>query len=595
MWIFTNCYHAIQLFLQIIQTEKMNYLKRILFTFLASGLFLISVAQTSIKEAPDGWHLMDRKSTGFYGISLNKAYDQLKGKKSQTVVVAVIDSGIDTTHEDLRPVLWANPKEIPGNGVDDDKNGFVDDIHGWNFIGGKDGRNVNEDSYEAARVYHKYKSKFEKVNPSTLSKEDQELYKMWRKAERDVSGDPSELMNLMLIRNAFKAANDADSTLRKEMAKKVFSGTDVENFSPSTDAGKTAKRKFLFLYQGLGISMSRTNSDVLTEISDYINSQEKKVEAKDRAPKEYRAEIVKDNENDINDRFYGNNDVMAGTPEHGTHVAGIIAAKRGNGKGVDGIADNVRIMMLRAVPDGDEHDKDIANAIRYAVDNGAKIINMSFGKGVSPQKEWVDDAARYAESKGVLIVHAAGNDAANVDTAWNFPTPIFKSDNKRATNWITIGASGDPLNDGTVASFSNYGKERVDVFAPGVNIYSSVPGGNTYRSMSGTSMASPVAAGVAALLLSYYPSLTPQQIKFILESSAVVEAESVTNPATGKKLKLNELSRTGGIINAGEAIRMAEEFTKNGGKLKVKNGDQKLKMKDDKIKKKTEVKKVKPV
>ena len=249
-----------------------------------------------------------------------------------------------------------------------------------------------------------------------------------------------------------------------------------------------------------------------------------------------RGEIVKDNENDINDRFYGNNDIMAGTPFHGTHVSGIIAALRNNGKGIDGIADNVRIMMIRAVPDGDEHDKDIALAIRYAVDNGAKVINMSFGKGFSPQKSWVDDAVQYAESKGVLLVHAAGNEGADIDTAYNFPNPHFINDGKRATNWITVGASAASADKGGLtAGFSNYGKNEVDVFAPGVNIYSSVPGGNTYANASGTSMASPVTAGVAALILEYYPTLTPQQVKDIIEKSAVAPKIEVNIPGSDKK------------------------------------------------------------
>ncbi|HVK97407.1 MAG TPA: S8 family peptidase [Flavisolibacter sp.] len=564
----------------------MSYLKRTFATTLFVSIMLTSFGQTSKKDAPNGWHLLDRKTTGYYGISLDKAYQALKGKKSQTVVVAVIDSGIDTTHEDLRPVLWTNTKEIPGNGIDDDGNGYIDDVHGWNFIGGKDGRNVKEDSYEAARVYHKYKSRFEKANPASLSKEDQELYKMWKKAEGDIAGDPSDLLNLMLLKNAYKSAAGADSILQKEMGKKVFSGTEVERFEATAEPAKTAKRKYLFLYQGLGIELDRTNDDVLSEIGNYVEGQERKAEATTKAPKEYRAEIVKDNPNDINDRFYGNNDIMAGTPEHGTHVAGIIAAARNNGKGVDGIADNVKIMMIRAVPDGDEHDKDIALAIRYAVDNGAKIVNMSFGKGFSPQKEWVDDAVRYAESKGVLLVHAAGNSAFNIDTTWNFPTGVYKTNNVRATNWITVGASGDPTNHGTVANFSNFGKTEVDLFAPGVNIYAPVPGGNTYRSNSGTSMAAPVVSGVAALLMSYYPNLTAPQVKLILEQSAVIETTEVTNPATGKKVKLSEMSKTGGILNAYEAVRLAEQFT-NEGKLKIETKDQKIKMKDDKIKKKT--------
>jgi subtilisin family serine protease len=560
-----------------------KFLKRALLPSLLAGITLTSYAQ---KSAPNGWHLSDPKTSGFYGIGLDKAYDFLKGKKSNTVVVAVIDSGIDSTHEDLKPVLWTNEREIPGNGIDDDKNGYVDDVHGWNFIGGKDGRNVKEDSYEAARVYHRFKSRFEAVkDPSTLSKEDQELFRMWTKAAGDIKVDPSNSLNLMLLGNAYKAAASADTTLQRLLGKKEFKASEVEALSVSAEPGRSAKRRYLLLFQGLGLEMSKTNTEVLSEIGEYVSSEERKADAINTPPRNYRGEIVQDNEADINDRFYGNNDIMASTPRHGTHVSGIIAAARGNGKGMDGVADNARIMTIRAVPDGDEHDKDIALAIRYAVDNGAKVINMSFGKGVSPDKEWVDDAVAYAESKGVLLVHAAGNEGANTDTAWNFPNPVFKKTGTRASNWITVGASAASKN-ALIATFSNIGKNEVDVFAPGVNIYATVPGGNTYDNLSGTSMASPVVAGVAALILQYYPQFTPQQVKMIIEQSAVPFEETVINPSTGEKAKLSDLSRTGGVVNAYEAVRMADELAKNG-KIKTEGRKIKVEGKDLKIKTKT--------
>jgi subtilisin family serine protease len=242
---------------------------------------------------------------------------------------------------------------------------------------------------------------------------------------------------------------------------------------------------------------------------------------------------------------------------HGTHVCGIIGADRTNGIGVNGIADNVKIMMVRAVPDGDEHDKDIALAIRYAVDNGAQVINMSFGKSFSPEKKWVDDAVKYAESKGVLLVHAAGNDAKDVDTTWNFPNPVFQADGKRADNWITVGASGDPLTGGLVAEFSNYGKNEVDVFAPGKKIYSTVPTGNNYQNLQGTSMASPVVTGLAALILEYFPSLSAEQVKMVIEKSTTKPTGLVKNPETGEDVSLSELSVSGGVVNAYEALKLA--------------------------------------
>lgn len=531
-------------------------LKRSVLALALAGFVLTSFGQTSVKSVPNGWQLKDKATSGFYGISLDKAYQFVKGKKSQPVVVAVIDSGIDTTHEDLRPILWTNPKEIPGNGIDDDGNGYVDDVHGWNFLGGRDGRNVNQDSYEGARVYHAYKSKFENVtDPSTLSKEDQDLYAMWKRAKESVINSV-DMNDLIILKRIYPGLKRGDSIIAKDLNKAEFTGKDLKTYTATNTDAALAKNIYMNICQANkndGIS----NQEILEELEGEI----RKGEAIDTAPRDYRGEIVKDNENDINDRFYGNNDIMAGSPVHGTHVSGIIAAVRNNGKGIDGIADNVRIMMIRAVPDGDEHDKDIALGIRYAVDNGAKVINMSFGKSFSPKKEWIDDAVRYAESKGVLLVHAAGNDGADIDTAYNFPTPVFKTDGQRANNWITIGASGDPQNGGLAASFSNYGKREVDVFAPGVNIYSTVPRGNSYKNESGTSMASPVTAGVAAFLLEYYPTLTAQQLKMVLEKSAVIPNAKTKKPGTDEEVNFSDLSKSGGLVNAYEAAKLASEIT----------------------------------
>jgi subtilisin family serine protease len=250
---------------------------------------------------------------------------------------------------------------------------------------------------------------------------------------------------------------------------------------------------------------------------------------------------------------------------HGTHVSGIIAAERNNSIGVNGIADNVRIMMIRAVPNGDEHDKDIALAIRYAVNNGARVVNMSFGKNLSPQKSWVDDAVKYAESKGVLLIHAAGNDAENVDSVDNFPNPNFKNSHMQAKNWITVGASSDPLAEETfksyTASFSNYGKKEVDVFAPGTRIYSTLPGGNRYGNLDGTSMAAPVVTGVAALLLEYFPTLSPEEIKYCIEKSATMPTAKAKKPGTDELVPLSELSSSGGILNAYGAVKLASAIT----------------------------------
>ncbi len=508
------------------------------------------------KEVPKGWHLMDSKENGYYGISMDKAYEFVKTKnlKSSPVIVAVIDSGIDTLHEDLKPILWRNTKEIPGNGIDDDKNGYVDDVYGWNFLGGRDGSNVEKDSYEAARVYHKLKTKWaeKEVAKSSLTSADLKEFEMWSKAKENVIGDVNPL-DVIQVRRMYKDMKAGDSLIRQEISKDEYNCKDLVEYIPTADITKRVKR--------ILINICRANSD--EEISnvmimDELEGDIRKFEAADRAPKPYRSDVVKDNYNDLNDKFYGNSNVMVSKSSalHGTHVSGIIAAVRNNGLGMDGVADNVKIMAVRAVPDGDEHDKDIALAIRYAVDNGAKVVNMSFGKGFSPEKKWVDDAVRYAESKGVLLVHAAGNSHQNLDTTHNFPTQVYE-DGRKAANWITVGASGDPQAGGFTANFSNYGKTQVDVFAPGVKIYSTVPGGNTYSNLQGTSMASPVVAGLAAFILEYYPNLTPEQVKSVIEKSTKNPGEKVKDPGTGEEVDLADLSVSGGLVNAYEAIKLA--------------------------------------
>jgi subtilisin family serine protease len=525
-------------------------------TFLITGLCLLSTTMMFAQKTsvPKGWHLMDLKDSGYYGISIDKAYQFVKTKnlKSTPVIVAVIDSGVDTTHEDLRSILWKNTKEIPGNGIDDDKNGYVDDIYGWNFLGGRDGRNVEKDSYESARLYHKLKEKYRSADESKLSPAEKEEYDIYQRTKKEIAGEV-DMDEIAFLKQMIPSLKKGDSVIAKDLGKEQFNGNDLKDYTPSDFNAIRAKALYMNICKA-NDNLDITNKQILEDIDGEI----KKGEAADVAPPNFRDDIVKDNYYDFNDRFYGNNNVMVDNEAalHGTHVSGIIGAIRNNGKGMDGVADNVRIMTVRAVPDGDEHDKDIALAIRYAVDNGAKVINMSFGKGFSPEKKWIDEAVKYAESKGVLLVHAAGNSAQNLDTTWNFPTNVY-NDQTRANNWITVGASGDPKSGGLTAGFSNYGKDLVDVFAPGVRIYSTVPGGNTYQNLQGTSMASPVVAGLAAFILEYYPNLSPAQVKDIIEKSSQKPSIQAKDPGTKKEVDFATLSRSGGVINAYEAIKLA--------------------------------------
>ncbi len=526
------------------------------------GLCVFFYSTLIAQDIPKDWHLQDKKTSGFYGISLGKAYEFVNAKKlkSKPVIVAILDTGIDTAHEDLKSVLWTNSKEIPGNGVDDDKNGYVDDIHGWNFLGGRDGRNVKEDSYEVARVYHKYKSKYagKEINEQELSADELFEYKMWKRSVEEINGGESgsSEVELLEMKYMLKTVIKSDSILKTKIGKEVFTGNQLKEFVPTEVEVKKAKNSLLGIMEGNEM-LESTNKDFVEGFSDFINGEITKAESKTTPPKNFRSDIVKDNYDDFNDKFYGNNDIMASTAYHGTHVSGLIGAVRNNSKGIVGVSDNVKIMMVRMLDDGDEHDKDVALAIRYAVDNGASVINMSFGKAYSPEKKWVDDAVRYAESKGVLMVHAAGNDAKNIDTEFNFPNPVFQTDGKRAGTWITVGASGDPKSGGLAASFSNYGKNEVDVFAPGVKIYSTQPGPNNYGSLPGTSFSSPIVAGMAAFILNYYPNLSAKQVKYIIEKSAVQPDLKVTKPGTLETVNLSDICKTGGLVNAYEAIKLA--------------------------------------
>ena len=529
-------------------------------------LHLNGMHQLHAQVVPKNWHALDPSADKVLGISLQKAYDYLgsKNKKATPIIVAVLDSGIDTTHEDLKNILWTNPKEIPGNGIDDDKNGYIDDVHGWNFLGGKNGQSVKRAPDERSRIYHKYKSKF--LNPSldtnTLTKSDKALYTTWKKTETELNFSDEEKDQLKYVEMLASAFKKHDKVLRQEMNVTSYNREALTKFVPTTIIGKEAKIGLLSLHRLMQLDEQELNTYTIAQIDEYIEGKTAAFSAKEKLPNDERSLIVRDNYYNFSDAYYGNNDIMGPTPNHGTHVSGIIAASRNNGTGIDGVADAVKIMMVRVVPDGDEYDKDVALAIKYAVDNGAKVINMSFGKAYSPEKHWVDSAVVYAEQKDVLLVHSAGNENYNLDSITVFPNANLAAYKKQASSFITVGASSDTLiTDGSIAAdFSNYGKQNVDLFAPGVKIYSTLPGTNVYGNQDGTSMATPIVTGVAAILRSYYPSLSAKQVKTILEKSVYVPAASAPCLLPGNSsisTPFSRLSKTGGIVNAYNAVVLA--------------------------------------
>ena len=444
--------------------------------------FAIASSSLFAQALPGTLNWYNGEGTGMF---TDKAYGLLKSKKSQTVIVAVIDSGVDIEHEDLKGKIWVNTGEIPNNKIDDDKNGYVDDVHGWNFLGNAKGENLDAACLEKTRILKALMDKYEGVDESTIVASEEFL--LYQEVKMEVENEISE----------------------------------YEPYLEGLDQFDEDTRKYI------------------TDHIDYLLN----VNFDDRA-------LIGDNPADFNDKNYGNSNVEGPDALHGTHVAGIIAAIRGNGLGGDGVAENVKIMSLRAVPNGDENDKDVALAIRYAVDNGAMVINMSFGKNYSPYQDKVLEAILYADAKGVLMVHASGNDSKDTDVEPNFPTALYSTQDVPTPHWLSIGASTKDKGE-LVASFSNFGEESVDVFAPGFEIYNSVPQSD-YQNLQGTSMASPMVAGVAAMLKSYFPTLSMLQIRQAIVSTVTVQKE------------LNSLCNSHGTVNVYNAVKACQKM--EGGK-----------------------------
>ena len=507
-------------------------------------------------DLPKNWHTLDLKKDGYFGVSLNQAYDFLKGKKSTTVVVATIDSGVDTLQKDLQPILWINTREKAGNGKDDDHNGYVDDVHGWNFLGGPNNRcDVNETT-EEVREYYRLKDKYAAITTAAAAKDKPE-YAYWLKVKgiRDstVGKSQAELNQLSPLMNALVTT---DAFLKRSLHLKAgqsFTKNDLNNLNSKNDTLTQSKYIWGLIFQDA--DNAKTDTKTITELNEYITKLNNDI----NPDLDARKRVVGDNPNDINDKVYGSNQLKFDDASHGTGVAGLIGAIRNNGYGIDGIADNVRIMAIKAVPNGDEYDKDIANAIRYAVNNGAKVVNMSFGKKISPHKKWVDDAIKYAAEKDVLLVQASGNDNQDVDAKPEFPNDTFL-DGTTSDNLISVGASAALNDENLAATFSNYGKKNVDVFAPGVKV-TSIDKDAEFNTADGTSFASPITAGIAALVLEYYPTLSARQLKeVILESAKPLQGMQVIKPGSKDKVDFTALSKSGGVVNALEALKIASKM-----------------------------------
>ena len=541
--------------------------------FLAS--FSFAFAQDKMQDNDlKTWYHKDFSTTNVYGVNTDNAYKFLesKGLKPRTIVVGVLDSGVEVDHPGLINNMWKNPNEIPNNGIDDDKNGYVDDIYGWNFIGGKTA-DVDADNLEVTRMVKKYQPIFEgtdsaknRVNQAKMPEE----YAIYQKSKKLYDEKGSEAKQYY---HYFSGFNNAIPSIVKTLNGKTLTKANLATIKPASQEDSRNLQILNSLVQDAG-NVGKTPKEVEELLRKEIEGALKHYES--QATKHYnldfdpRAEIVGDNYDNYNEKHYGNNHYEGPDASHGTHVSGIIAGLPHGDEAQYGVAHKVaKIMTVRAVPDGDERDKDVANAIRYAVDNGAKILNMSFGKAVSPGKKHVWDAMKYAEKKGVLLVKAAGNDNQNIGENEYFPTNFMKQSDEKpfVSNMIVVGASTNNSQN-LRARFSNYNGKMVDVFAPGQEIYSTVPDAK-YEYLQGTSMASPVVAGAAAVLWAYMPSLTPQQIK---EALVKTVNKSTVNANVDSNANFDQISVAGGVIDLYKAAQYAYDnfYNKKGVKANRK-------------------------
>jgi subtilisin family serine protease len=540
-------------------------------------IFLYTCSQIVWGQDAKFWHWKDLEKDGVHGVSLFKAQQLLTDLKLKPtpVIIAVLDGGIDTAHNQIKPLLWINPKEIPGNALDDDKNGYVDDLHGWNFLGNAAGENINKASDEKSRIYHRFKNEFKQDYLDSASwdaKKKQDFY-TWQQAAAEMVFTEEDADNLSFIKMAKNAVVKMGLILIKEIEDTNFTTEQLETYQPIGKLTADTKISYLRTMQALGIDRLTGHHSIVEDLNDYISGKDQSAISIDTPPEDLRKKITKDQYENFNDQYYGNNNITGPNARHGTHVAGLAAGIVDTNFTKSNFSNPIQIMGVRVVPDGDEYDKDVALGIRYAVNNGAKIINMSFGKSFSPEQAWVDSAIRYAASKDVLIIHSAGNESYDLNKKSVYPSPYSNVFKDKASNMITVGATSDPvIAESILTDFSNYGNKIVDVLSPGNKIFSSLPN-QQYGFLNGTSMSAPIISHIAALVRAYFPKLSATEVKAILLQSNWKPNESNTLypiPQKDQSKKLNEISAEGGIINAALSIQNALLFEKNNKKNNTK-------------------------
>jgi subtilisin family serine protease len=530
-------------------------------------LFLYSYSLFAWGQDARFWHWKDLEKDGVHGVSLFKAQQLLTDLKLKPmpIIIAILDGGIDTAHLQIKPLLWNNPKEIPGNALDDDQNGYIDDVHGWNFLGNAAGQNINKASDEKSRIYHRYKNEFKQDKIDSVSwdaKKKQDFYS-WQQAAAEIVFSEDDAANLSFIKMARNAVVKMGLILIREIVDTNFTTEQLEAYQPIGKLTADTKISYLRTMQALGIDRMSGHHSIVEDLNDYIAGKDQSAVSIDTPPEDLRKKITQDQYENFNDQYYGNNNITGPNAKHGTHVAGLAAGIVDTNFTKSNFSNPIQIMGVRVVPDGDEYDKDVALGIRYAVNNGAKVINMSFGKSFSPEQAWVDSAIRYAASKDVLIIHSAGNESYDLNNKSVYPSPYSNVFKDKASNMITVGASSDPvIAESILTDFSNYGNKIVDVLSPGNKIFSSLPN-QAFGFLNGTSMSAPILSHIAALVRAYFPKLSATEVKAILLQSNWKPNDSnalFPIPQTDQSIKLTDISAEGGIINAALSIQNAILF-----------------------------------
>ncbi|GAA0713611.1 S8 family peptidase [Aquimarina litoralis] len=519
------------------------------------------IAETDLK----GWHLKDLTDDSIPGISLHKAYNELlQNKKSEEVIVAVIDTEMDIQHEDLKNKIWKNKDEIPNNDIDDDQNGYVDDIQGWNFITNKKGDSELFVNYEYTRILKKYNNSFFSKIYSEIPNDQKDIYKLYLKAYKKYQ----EQMKYAFERKTYIDKHIEDYDYVRDVFKMEFprgkqEKSKVDSLKNIFKSDDSKKRGFEYLDRLIKYDITKEWIDQYARKAYERLEKLLNLEYNDR-------KLVGDDLENLADIVYGSPIVNKNIDflEHATLMAGVIAATRDNNIGIDGIVENVKIMPLSISSMGDEQDKDMALAIRYAADNGAKIINISTGKEFSLHPQWILDAIKWAEQKDVLIVNSSGNNALNLDDPYidDYPDDVDLNKQEVTDNFIKVGGTSYSFDKNLAYKYSDYGRSNVDIMAPAVKIYTTTSSqqGN-YRFSSGTSDACAITSGVAALIRSYYPDLKASEVKeIILRSGTTVNKDVEIEKSKNNTITIpfSELSKTGKIVNAYSALKMAKSFNK---------------------------------